>query len=131
MTDSKTKLYSTVGKPIPNIDGIYRATGSAKYATDIVLPKMLWGKILRSPHAHARILNIDTSKARKVKGVRAIITGADTPKRKYGGLPMFPETVDEYGLALEKVRYIGDEIAAVAAIDEETAQQAISLICRI
>ncbi|MBW2341796.1 MAG: 4-hydroxybenzoyl-CoA reductase, partial [Deltaproteobacteria bacterium] len=105
ITDLKNKVYSTVGKPIPNIDGI-----------------------LRSPYAHARILNIDTSKARKVKGVEAIITGVDTPKRKYGGLTMFPETVDEYGLALEKVRYIGDEIAAVAAIDEETAQQAISLI---
>jgi 4-hydroxybenzoyl-CoA reductase alpha subunit len=128
ITDLKNKAYSTVGKPIPNIDGIYRATGSAKYAVDIALPNMLWGKILRSPHAHARIVNIDTSKARKVNGVRAIITAADTPKRKYGGLPVFPETVDEYGLALDKVRYIGDEIAAVAAIDEETAQEAIRLI---
>ena len=125
---TRTDDYSVVGKSVPKVDSLVKSTGEAQYVADMVLPRMLYGKILRSPVPHARILNIDTSKARKVKGIKAIITGTDTPKRKYGGLPMFPETVDEYGLALEKVRYIGDEIAAVAAIDEETAQEAISLI---
>jgi len=117
-----------VGKATPVVDGIERATGRAKYAVDIFLPGMLHGKILRSPHPHARILHIDTSRASKLKGIKAVITGMDTPKRKYGGLPMFPETVDEYGLAVDKVRYEGDEIAAVAAVDEESASEALELI---
>jgi len=126
--DDKKWAYKTVGKPHPVVDGIERATGRARYAVDLFLPGMLHGKILRSPHPHAGILNIDTSRASRLKGVKAVITGADTPRRKYGGLPMFPETVDEYGLAVDKVRYEGDEIAAVAAVDEETAREALELI---
>ena len=95
MNDSEKNEYNTVGKPIPNIDGVHKATGSGKYVTDLFLPNMLYGKIMRSPHAHAKILNIDVSRAKKVKGVKAVITADDTLKRKYGGLPSSPETVDE------------------------------------
>jgi 4-hydroxybenzoyl-CoA reductase subunit alpha len=89
---------------------------------------MLYGKILRSPHPHARILSIDTSKAEKLIGVKAVATGKDTPGRKLGVWRRFPELCDEEFLCREKVRYIGDPVAAVAAIDEDTAEEALDLI---
>lgn len=104
-----------------------KATGEADFAGDMFSTDMLYGKILRSPHPHAKILNIDVSKAEKVPGVRAVITGKDTPGRMYGSYPV-PGLLDEYPLSLEKVRYIGDEIAAVAAIDEDIAEEALELI---
>ncbi|MFT6833762.1 MAG: 4-hydroxybenzoyl-CoA reductase subunit alpha, partial [Planctomycetota bacterium] len=94
------------------------------YADDIQLPGMLHAKTLRSPHAHAKILSIDTSKALALKGVHAVITGADLPI-KYGVIPWTP---DETALATTRVRFIGDEVAAVAAIDEDTANAALELI---
>jgi 4-hydroxybenzoyl-CoA reductase subunit alpha len=100
-------------------------TGRAKYTDDIVLPKMLYGKILRSKYPHARILNIDTSKAEKLFGVRGIITNKNVPMVQYGFANLIK---DEYPLAVDKVRYIGDEIAAVAAIDEDIAEEALELI---
>lgn len=93
---------------------------------DMKLPRMLFGKILRSPYPHARILNIDTSKARKATGVKAVITANDTPKLKFSLHP--PLRADKMPLEEFKVRYVGDEVAAVAAADENTAQEAISLI---
>ena len=73
MNDSEKNDYTTVGKPIPNSDGIHKATGSGKYVTDLSLPNMLYGKIMRSPHAHAKILNINVSRAKKMRGVKAVI----------------------------------------------------------
>jgi 4-hydroxybenzoyl-CoA reductase alpha subunit len=105
-------------------DSIEKATGAAIYADDIALPRMLHGKILRSPHAHARILKVDASAAEALPGVFAVITGQDAPVR-YGIIPWTP---DEYALAVDKVRYVGDAVAAVAAVDEETANRALKRI---
>jgi CO/xanthine dehydrogenase Mo-binding subunit len=120
--------YSVIGKRLPRVDAVIKATGDAKYAGDMVLPGMLFGKILRSPYPHARVLNIDTSKAEKLFGVRAIMTGKDIKEIKVGELITYPETIDECPLAVHKVRYIGEAVAAVAAIDEEIAQEALDLI---
>ncbi|QAT16498.1 xanthine dehydrogenase, molybdenum binding subunit [Candidatus Velamenicoccus archaeovorus] len=123
------KTTSPVGKSVPRIDARQKVTGEATYVFDLKFPGMLVGKMLRSPHAHARIVKIDTSKAEKLPGVRAVVTAEDTPKIKFGSNEyFFPYTVDQYPLEFEKVRYIGDEIAAVAAVDEATAEQALSLI---
>ena len=116
--------FRVVGKPLRKVDGLAKATGQAVYADDIQLPGMLHAKTLRSPHAHARIRSIDTSKALALEGVHAVITGADLPV-KYGVIPWTP---DENALATDKVRFIGDEVAAVAAVDEDTANAALRLI---
>jgi 4-hydroxybenzoyl-CoA reductase subunit alpha len=116
--------FKVVGRAQRKIDGLAKATGQALYTDDIVLPGMLHAKTLRSPHAHARIRAIDTSKALAIPGVHAVITGRDLPV-KYGVIPWTP---DENALALEKVRFIGDEVAAVAAIDEDTANLALRAI---
>ena len=117
--------YSVLGKRLPRVDGPVKATGMARFADDLTVPGMLYGKILRSPHAHARILNIDTSRAESLPGVRGIIVGADFGDYRYG---LRPDTRDEYPLARGKVRYLGEEVAAVAAIDEDTALAALELI---
>ena len=122
------KEYSVVGKPLTRVDGRVKVTGLAQYASDITLPNMLHGKILRSPHPHAKIVNIDTSQAEALPGVKAVVTGKDTGGIRFGFVdtPRYP--ADEYPLAIDKVRYIGEEVAAVAAIDEITAAEALSLI---
>jgi 4-hydroxybenzoyl-CoA reductase subunit alpha len=122
------KELSVVGQSFPRIDSGVKVTGEARYAGDLKFHGMLYGKVLRSPHAHAKILNIDTSKAKKLPGVKAVITGKDTLGVKYGIWRLRPETMDEQGLATDKVRYIGDEVAAVAAIDEDTAEEALEHI---
>lgn len=120
---------SVIGKPIPRVDGIEKVKGEPVYTTDLSLPGMLQGALLRSPYPHARILGIDTSKAEKVKGVQAVITGNDIPAVKYGFMmAAVPESGDQYLLARDKVRYIGDEVAAVAAVSEQAAQEALELI---
>ncbi|MFT4709180.1 MAG: 4-hydroxybenzoyl-CoA reductase subunit alpha [Bacteroidia bacterium] len=116
--------FRAVGKSLRKVEGLSKATGEAVYADDIVLPGMLHAKTLRSPHAHARIVSIDASKALALEGVHAVITGADLPI-KYGVIPW---TKDENALAVDKVRFIGDEVAAVAAVDEDTANAALRLI---
>jgi 4-hydroxybenzoyl-CoA reductase subunit alpha len=116
--------YSVIGKPIPQIHSKAAVTGKINYVQDVALPQMLYGKILRSPHAHAKILNIDISGARGLLGVKAIITAKDIPMVKYGP----KEYHDEVALAIDKVRFVGDEVAAVAAIDEDTAEEALELI---
>ena len=113
-----------VGRPLPKVDAATKVTGRALYADDIVLPRTLHCKILRSPHPHARILSIDTSGARRIPGVVAVITGADLPI-KFGILPV---TQDERALEHEKARYVGDPIAAVAALEEEIAAAACDAI---
>ena len=113
-----------VGKPLPKVDASAKVTGRAIYADDMLPPRTLHCRILRSPHPHARILSIDTSAARRIPGVLAVITGADLPV-KFGILPV---TQDERALEHEKVRYVGDPIAAVAATDEEIAAAACDAI---
>jgi 4-hydroxybenzoyl-CoA reductase alpha subunit len=117
--------YETVGRSVTRLDAADKATGRAKYTADYCFPKMLYGRILGSTVAHGKIKRIDTSKARAVPGVVCIITGEDVPDVKYG---VSPARYDEYVLAKERVRYIGDEVAAVAAVDEETAERAVRLI---
>lgn len=127
-TSSKENL-NPVGKSVPRIDGRGIVTGQTKYVFDISFPNMLVGKMIRSEHPHARIISIDTSKAEKLPGVKAIITAKDTHNIKYGSNEyFFPHTVDQLAIENEKVRYIGDEIGAVAAVDEETALAALKLI---
>lgn len=124
------KAYvNPVGKNVPRIDGRGMVTGQTKYVFDVAFPNMLVGKMIRSPHAHARIKSIDTSEAEKLPGVRAIITAKDTHGIKFGSNEyFFPHTIDQMAIESEKVRYVGDEIGAVAAIDEETALKALELI---
>ncbi|MDP2644668.1 MAG: xanthine dehydrogenase family protein molybdopterin-binding subunit [Desulfobacterales bacterium] len=117
--------FVNIGTRLPRIDGIIKATGEARYGADLSLPGMLSGKILRSPHPHARILGIDTRRAAQLPGVRAVVTGKDTTGFKGGGIG---SNGDEPYLAMEKVRFIGDDVAAVAAIDEEIAEEALDLI---
>ena len=116
--------FRVVGKENRKVDGMSKATGEAIYTDDIQLPGMLHAKMLRSPHAHARIVSVDTSKAEALPGVVATLVGAELPIR-YGVIPWTP---DEHALAVDKVRFIGDEVAAVAAIDEDTALEALDLI---
>ena len=105
--------FTVVGKPNRKVDALAKATGEAVYTDDISLPNMLHAKTLRSPHPHAKILSIDTSKAEALEGVHAVLIGSELPI-KYGVIPWTP---DENVLATDKVRFIGDEVAAVAAID--------------
>ena len=122
------KEYDTIGKPLPRVDGIEKATGQAKFTVDMAMPGMLHGKFLRSPYPHARIISIHTEKAKKLPGVKAVITRDDVAGIRYAFVdtPRYP--ADETPLAIDKVRYIGDEVAAVAAIDPNTAEEAIRLI---
>ncbi len=119
------ETLDVIGKPYPKKDARIKVTGECRYAADMPYSGMLHGKLLRSPHAHARILNIDTSKAENLKGVRAVITGKDFPGILYGN---FMHTRDYLPLAIDRVRYIGEEVAAVAADDEDTAWEALDLI---
>jgi 4-hydroxybenzoyl-CoA reductase subunit alpha len=117
-----------IGKSVPRPDAVAKVTGAAQYTDDISLPNMLHGALLRSPHAHALIRKIDTSRARALPGVKCVITGQDVPAVKYGNWRLVPALQDETALATDRVRFIGDEIAAVAAIDRETAEKAVELI---
>jgi len=119
-----TNDFSIIGKPIAMIDAAGKTTGAGKYTDDLSLPGMLYGKILHSPHPHARIKRIDTSRAEKLSGVVAVVTGKDAPN-PFGILPVGH---DEHALALDKVRYVGDNVACVAAISEAIAEQALELI---
>ncbi len=116
---------SVVGKRLPKIDAPDKATGRALYTDDISLPNMLYGKTLLSPYAHAKIKSINIEKAKHLKGVKVILTGADVPNLTYG---TSPPRYDENILAKDKVRYVGDVIAAVASVDEETCYRALELI---
>jgi len=120
----KPEGFSVVGKAMPKTDSFTRVTGQDRFADDIFLPNMLYGKMLRSTHAHARIKRIDASKALTLPGVVAVATGADLPVR-YGILPSSP---DETVMAIDTVRYVGDPIACVVADDELTAEEALNLI---
>ncbi len=112
-----------IGKSFPQIAAREKACGHTKFVTDQVRPRMLHGRVLRSPYPHARIHSIDTSKAAALPGVKAVITYADTPKIKFG-----PRSEDWTIFASDKTRFHGDEVAAVAAIDLDTAEEALELI---
>ena len=116
-------LFSVVGKRVPRVDGPEKATGQAIYVDDISFPHMLCGKVLRSPLAHARIKNIDVSRALRLPGVKVAISAQDLPDTRHG-----PFIYDTPVLARGKVLYVGDSVAAVAAVDEDTALEALSLI---
>jgi len=118
------KPLNVVGKPFRKVDARAKCTGQTKFADDIVLPRMLFCKLLRSHLPHALIKNIDISNAAALPGVLAVITGKDIPI-SYGILPV---SQDEHALCVDKVRFIGDPVAAVAAIDEDTAFDAMNLI---
>ena len=123
------EYLNPVGKSVPKIDGKGIVTGQIKYVFDVSFPNMLIGKMIRSSIAHGRIISIDTSEAEKLPGVKAIVTAKDTHNIKFGSNEyFFPHTVDQQALEAEKVRYIGDELGAIAAVDEETADKALSLI---
>src|SRR6267378_2188892 len=116
--------FSIIGKPTAMVDAAHKTTGSGKYTDDLSLPGMLVGKILHSPYPHARMKSIDTTRAEKLEGVVAVVVGGDAPN-PYGILPVGH---DEHALALDKVRYVGDNVACVAAVDEATADRALELI---
>lgn len=122
--------FAVVGGSPVRVDGIEKVTGTAMYAADYALPGMLYGKIKRSPHAHARVLSIDTSKAEALPGVKAVLTYADVPRVKHAGAPA-PRTgslkADQFILT-DVARFVGDGVAAVTAVSEEIAAEALELI---
>jgi xanthine dehydrogenase molybdenum-binding subunit len=120
--------HSVVGKRLPAIDAIEKATGEGKFTVDIKLPRMLYGKILRSPYPHAKIIHIGTAKAERLDGVRAVITSKDTPMIPTTCYPPPHSVEDDQIFADEKVRYVGDRVAAVAAESEKIAEEALSRI---
>src|SRR5215467_3741009 len=116
-------MTRVIGKPTPRIEGVEKVTGAARYATDVVLPGMLWAKVTRSPIAYGRIRRVDVTEALKVPGVRAVITGKDV-----AGMRIGRRIYDMPILADDVVRYVGEKVAAVAAETEEAAERAIELI---
>lgn len=120
---AKAEKYSVVGQRVQRVEGFDKVTGDSQFIADVFLPGMLVGKVLRSPFPHARIRHIDTSKAEKLPGVRAVVTAEDTIKRPWGAF-----FADQYILSVGKTRYVGEEVAAVAAIDPDIAEEAIDLI---
>src|SRR6266850_4821832 len=113
-----------IGAYVPMIDGPEKVSGRAKYTADLIAPGMLAGRIYRSPYSHAEILSVDVSEALKLPGVKAIVTGADCDKT-FGVLPI---ARSEHPLARGKVRYRGEPVVAVAAVDDATARRAVELI---
>jgi CO/xanthine dehydrogenase Mo-binding subunit len=117
--------YHVVGTRVTRLDAKSKVTGKARYVEDIILPNMLYGKILRSPHAHARIVSIDTSRAERLPGVKAVLTAKNSPEIYMFGI----DILDEPFLAWDgKVRFVGQEVAAVAATEESIAEEALELI---
>src|SRR5207244_12763205 len=104
-----------IGRPWAKVGGPAKATGETRYADDLFLPRMLHGKLLRSHLPHARIVRLDVTRAPALPGVHAVLTGRDLPT-KFG---IMPSSQDEEALCLDKVRYVGDPIAAVAGVEQE------------
>ena len=115
--------FTALGQPVPQEEGPDKVSGKALYAADLLLPGMLWGKVLRSPYPHAKIVSIDVSQAQQVPGVHAVLTGQDLPDRRVGRLLR-----DIPVLARDRALFIGEKVAAVAAETPEAAQEAIGLI---
>ncbi|HEY2990739.1 MAG TPA: xanthine dehydrogenase family protein molybdopterin-binding subunit [Candidatus Binatia bacterium] len=117
------KKFKVIGRPLIREDGLGKVDGSARYTADVIRPGTLWGKVLRSPLSHGRILHIDASRAKALAGVKAVITAADVSPNLIGHT--FP---DSPALARERVRFVGDKVAAVAAVDKDIAEEALALI---
>jgi CO/xanthine dehydrogenase Mo-binding subunit len=115
--------YTVVGKPLGRLEGPAKVTGAATFTADVILPEMIWGKVLRSPLPHARIVSIDTSQAEKMPGVLAVLTARDLPDILTGRL-----VYDTPVLARDQVRFIGEKVAVVAAEDPDVAEDALALI---
>ena len=115
--------FATIGRPVTRQEGPDKVSGTFLYSADVNLPGMLWGKVLRSPHPHARIVSIDVSAAEALPGVRAVITGKDTAGMRVGRMVR-----DVPLLAEDVVRFVGEKVAAVAADDPDTAEEALLLI---
>src|ERR687896_743140 len=127
MTDAASSVLvprSVVGTPRRKVDAVAKVTGETRFADDLSLPRMVWCKLLRSREPHARIVRIDTSRAERHPGVVAVLTGRDLPI-PFGILPV---SEDEHALCPEHVRFVGDPVAAVAALDEDIAAEACELI---
>jgi CO/xanthine dehydrogenase Mo-binding subunit len=117
------KDLTVIGQPLVKVDAAAKVTGQTVFADDLVLPRMAFARLLRSPHPHARIRAIDVSRAAAHPGVLATLVGSELPI-PFGILPV---SQDEHALCLNKARFVGDPVAAVAAIDEETAEAALAL----
>ena len=115
--------YTTIGQPTPRVEGPAKVTGATQYTADVALPGTLWGRALRSPLPHARIVHIDTSRAQQVPGVHVVLTGADVRGIRYGR-----RLFDVPVLAEDRVRFAGERVAAVAAQDRDAAEEALALI---
>jgi 4-hydroxybenzoyl-CoA reductase alpha subunit len=118
------KKLSIIGRPLRKVDAMAKCAGETVYADDLNLPRMIYAKLLRSPHPHARVLSLNAERALRLHGVCAVITGDDLPQ-KFG---IMPSTEDEEALAVDKVRYAGDPVAAVAAANESLAEKALGYI---
>lgn len=122
------KRYSVIGKDLPRKEGPIKAGGKARFTSDMGLPGMLVGKILRSPIPHGIIRHLDTSRAERLTGVKAVVTGKELGGRKIGRLLHRPDLWDESPLASDKVRFCGEAVAALAAADPDLAEEAMELI---
>ena len=114
---------SVIGRVLGRVEGESKVTGSSAYSADIMRPGTLWAGFLRSPYPHARVVKIDVSRAQRLRGVKAVITGKEVSPRLEG-----VSLLDKPVLAQDRVRYIGEKVAAVAAVDRDTVQQALDLI---
>jgi len=123
-TAREAEPLTIIGKPNMKVDAMAKVSGETLFADDLALPRMLFCKLLRSPHPHARIVNVDVRKAQAMAGVVATLVGSELPI-PFGILPV---SQDEHALCFDKVRFVGDPVAAVAALDEEIAERAIRLI---
>ena len=127
---------SVVGKRLPRPDAAEKVTGAARFVGDIKLQGLLIGKVLRSPHAHAKVLKVETGRAERLPGVKAVITSKDMPRKLFNAAfwnmcvadPEKAGEIQDQFIFDGKVRYIGDAVAAVAAADEQTAEKALALI---
>ncbi len=122
--DSAPRAHRVIGRALRKVDAVAKVTGATKFADDLSLPRMLYAKLLRSPHPHARLVRLDPSGALALPGVQAILTGRDLPT-PFGILPV---SQDEHALALDRVRFVGDPVAAVAAVSEDVAAAALDRI---
>src|SRR5258706_14124448 len=120
------KVFSVVGQSVPRVDGVDKVTGKAKYTGDLLIPGMIEGKFLRSPYAHARIRSIDTAEAEAMPGVVAVLTSKDLGD--IGPYIGRGKNKDQPVIALNRVIYAGQPVAAVAALDRATAEAALTKI---
>jgi 4-hydroxybenzoyl-CoA reductase subunit alpha len=121
---TRTRNAGVIGEPLAKVDAAAKVSGQTVFADDLVLPRMVFAKLLRSPHPHARIRSVDAARAAALPGVFATLVGTELPI-PFGILPV---SQDEHALCIDKVRFVGDPVAAVAAVDEETAEAALRLI---